>query len=210
MSFKPFDRVVTIAPGSADDAWIAQQLAIAAKESLAEAQRADEANEIYVRAVNARQDVPEEQVKAPGAIVYGFDWTREASAYALAWLRAGAPRRTGRFARSFIVISQGREVAVEAIGLGAGALLVDTQPYARKIQVGAKGFTSYRGLFDKARVATLRQFKGLVGVRVKFVELAGGYRLRVGSGNRRRKDRRAGSYLTYPALEILSEQVVAH
>lgn len=208
MSFKPFDRVVSIAPGSADDAFIAQQLAAFAKESLREAQIADEASDTFVRAVNARLGVPEEQVKTPGAIVYGFDWTREATAYALAWLRAGAPRRSGRYARSFIVISQGREVAVETIGLGAGALLVNTQPYSRKIQIGARGFTSRRGLFDKARNATLKEFRGLVRIRVKFVELAGAYRLKSGS-MRRRKDRRAGAALTYPALEILSEQVVA-
>lgn len=209
MSFKPFDRVVHIAPGSPDDHFVAAQLALAAKEALREAQGAGEATTNFVRAVNARQGVPEEQVKTPGAIVYGFDWTPEATTYALAWLRAAAPKRSGRYARSFIVISQGHETNASAISLGAGALLVNTQPYSRKIQVGARGFSSRRGLFDKARTATLKEFRGLVSIRVKFVELAGAYRLKSGSA-RRRKDRRAGAALTYPALEILSEQVVAH
>lgn len=210
MSFKPFVRVITIAPGSADDAFIAQQLALAAKDALREAQSADEANATYVLAVNGRQGVAEDQVRTPGAIVYSFDWTREATTYALAWLRAAAPRRSGRYARSFIVVSEGREVDAGAIRLGAGALVIDTQPYSRKIQVGAKGFTSYRGLYDKARAATLREFRGLVSIRVKFVALSTPYHLKRGGGHRARKDRRPGAPINYPALQIFSEQVLAN
>ena len=72
MAFKAFDRVVSFAPGSADTKWIEGELARFAREALIEAQRAGEANNTYVRAVNGRAGVPEEVVRAPGALIgYG-------------------------------------------------------------------------------------------------------------------------------------------
>jgi hypothetical protein len=152
--------------------------------------------------------VPEFAVKAPGPIVYSFDWLRDASLYAAAWLKTAAPVKSGRFRRSFVAIADGRELPAEQIGFAREVMLVNTQPYARKIQVGAKGFESRRGLFDAAARRLRSEFRGLVAVRVTFVRLDTAYRLRRSAG--RRKDRRAGSEVTYPALVLTSETVVVN
>ena len=213
MSFKPFDRVVSFNPGSADQAWVEAELARFAKDSLAEAQREGAASPRYDRAVNGRLGAPEESVRVPGSIVYSFHWLEEAVVYALAFLQAAAPVRSGRYRRSFIVIADGREVPATDPALGRARMvqIVNTQPYSRKIEVGAKGFTAHRGLFEqKAKRAVNRRFPALVRAHVRFVELSDAYVLRRGSGNRRRGDRRAGVRLTYPALELVSETAVVN
>lgn len=208
MAFKAFDRTVSFAPGSADSKWVEGELARFALESLREAQAEGAASEQYLRTVNGRRNAPEASVRAPGPIVYTFDHVRDAAIYALEFLRVTAPKRTGRFSRSFIVIADGREVPPARIPMGARVLIVNTQPYARKIQVGAKGFESRRGFFDVARRRTQAQFRGLVKVRTIFVRLSDGYRLKRSAG--RRRDSRAGSEINYPALELLSETIVAN
>lgn len=209
MGFKSFDRTVSFAPGSQDTRFIEAELAKFARQQLREAQAASEAPPRYLRAVNGRQNVPEESVVAPGAIIYSMDWMREAALRSLELLRLVAPKRTGRFSRSFILISDGREVTVDRIGLGQTTLIVNTQPYARKIQVGSKGFQSYRGLFDQARRKVQSEFRGLVYVQVRFVALSDGYRLKTTRQHRgRRKDMRAGVEVNYPALQLTSETIV--
>lgn len=206
MAFKAFDRVVSFAPGSNDAHWVEQELARFAREELAAAQRAGEASRHYTRAVNGQANLPEEAVRAPGPIVYSFGWLAEAAITGLTQLKARSPVRSGRYRRSFIAVADGREVPVEAIGLARKVELVNTQPYSRKIQVGAQGFETRRGLFDAAARALRREFRGLVRVRVVFVRLSNGYRLR--RGRSRRGDRGAGGELNYPALELVSESVV--
>ena len=49
-----------------------------------------------------------------------------------------------------IAVAAGREVSITRLPIGQTVTLVNTQPYARKIQVGAAGFESRRGLFDQA------------------------------------------------------------
>lgn len=91
----------------------------------------------------------------------------------------------------------------EAVGHARQVLVVNTQPYARKIQVGAHGFEARKGLFDVARKRVQSQFRGLVKVRTTFVRLSDGYRLR---GRSRRRG--SGGELNYPALELVSETIV--
>lgn len=208
MGLTAFDRVVSFQPGSSDTKWIEAELASFARAELRAAQSAGEGSHLHLRAVNGRRNVPEEQVVAPGAIVYSFDWIRDATIFALAWLRAAAPKRSGRYSRSFIVIVDGREVHPGRIPLGRNSLIVNTQPYSRKIQVGAKGFESRRGLFDVARRQVQAEFRGLIKANVQFVALSGAYRLKAGHG--RRKDRQRGAELNYPALQIVSQTLVVN
>lgn len=208
MGLTAFNRTVSFAPGSSDTKWVEAELAKFAREELRAAIGAGEGSALHVKAVNGRLGVEEERVVAPGAIVYSFDWVRDATVFALEWLRVAAPKRTGRFSRSFVVIVDGREVPAARVPLGHTALIVDTQPYARKIQVGARGFESRRGFFDAAKRRVQAEFRGLVKVNVQFVRLSDGYRLRGHHG--RRKDRAAGAEINYPALQIVSETVVAN
>jgi len=209
VAFKSFDRVVSFAPGSGDAKWLEAELAKFAVEQLRLAQRAGEASQVYVRAVNGVPDAPEASVKAPGPIVYSFQWVGPAASDAVVWLKQMSPVRTGRYRRSFIVIADGREVADATAVKNAGVVqVVNTQPYSRKIQVGAKGFESHRDLFEKVRRRVNRAYRGVVTARVVFLQLSDAYVLRKGSGNRRRRDRVAGAALTYPAIELVSETIV--
>jgi hypothetical protein len=207
MAFKAFDRTVSFAAGTADTKWLEAELARFARAELAAAQRTGEASRLYAKAVNGRRGVAEEQVVAPGAIVYAFDWMREATALALVALKAAAPKRSGRYVRSFVAVVNGRAVAIERLALGSAVTLVNTQPYSRKIQVGSKGFESRRGLFDRAARRVNAEFRGLVKARATFVSLGGAYRLAKGSG--RRRDRVRGAAVTYPAIELASETVTS-
>lgn len=204
MAFKAFDRTVSFAAGTADTKWLEAELARFAKAALSEAQREGAATTVFVRAVNGVRGAPEESVTLPGSgIVYAFDWMREATALALVALKAAAPKRSGRYVRSFVAVVNGRAVAIERLALGSAVTLVNTQPYSRKIQVGSKGFESRRGLFDRAARRVNAQFRGLVKARATFVSLGGAYRLAKGSG--RRRDRARGAAVTYPAIELASE-----
>ena len=209
--FKGFERTISFAPGGAEGKWTAGLLAQFARDELAAAIQRGEATRRHLRAVNGRIDAPEESVEAPGRIVYSFDWVVQAVITALRGFEVVVPRRSGAYAKGFIVVSQGQEVApmaLRSLKLGAPALIVNTKPYSRKIQVGAKGFETYRGTFDVVARRVRSEYPGLVTVSVRFVSLSGAYRLKYSQG--RRRDRQAGSELSYPALEIVSETIVAN
>lgn len=66
--------------------------------------------------------------------------------------------RSGRYRRSFVTVADGREARPEMLTHARVVELVNVQPYSRKIQVGAKGFHSRRGVFDAAARRLNREF----------------------------------------------------
>lgn len=208
MGFNAFERTVSFQPGSGDAKWLEAELAAFAESERRAATNEGAATEKYLRAVNGRLNVPANAVRAPGPIVYSFEWLGQAALFGLTWLKTASPVRTGRYRRSFIVVADGRETAPEAIGFAREVRIVNVQPYSRKIQVGAKGFTARRGLFDAAARRVNREFRGLIKARAVFVRLTGAYTLKAGQG--RRRDRQRGSDLSYPAIELKSETVVVN
>lgn len=208
MGFTAFERTVSFAPGSGDAKWLEAELAAFAESERRAATNEGAATPVYLQAVNGRLGAPANAVRAPGPIVYSFEWLADATAFGLSWLRAAAPVRTGRYRRSFIVTADGRETKAEAIGFAREVSVVNVQPYSRKIQVGAKGFTARRGLFDAAARRVNREFRGLIKARVVFLRLSGAYQLKAAQG--RRRDRQRGGDVTYPALQLKSETVVVN
>lgn len=208
MGFTAFERTVSFSPGSGDAKWLEAELAAFAEGERRAATSEGAATPVYLRAVNGRLGAPANAVRAPGPIVYSFEWLSDAAAFGLMWLKSAAPARTGRYRRSFIVTADGLETKAEAIGFAKAVSIVNVQPYSRKIQVGAKGFESRRGLFDAAARRLNREFRGLVKARVVFLRLDTAYRLRGPQG--RRRDRQRGSEVTYPAIELRSETVVVN
>jgi hypothetical protein len=204
--FQSFDRTITIAPGSADNEFIEQQIAALARSSLLEARQSGEASSSFIRAVNGRIGAAEESVVAPGDIVYTFSWLREASLRARELFLIHSPVRTGRYRSSFIMVADGQQVIPKAISNQRVVQVVNTQPYSRKIQVGARGYTEHRGLFDLVARRLRSEFPSVVQVRVKFIRLVGGAVLRRTTG--RRRDRRAGADINYPAIEIFNQQTL--
>jgi hypothetical protein len=197
MGFRGFERTVSFAPDSADSRALAAQLADFARDMLVDAQAAGEFPDLYVRAVNGRRGVTEDGVRVPGPIVYTADWVREAAAFAIDQFERTAPRLTGRYRSSFFVMADGRTVDPSEIRFGADVFVTNDQPYSRKIQVGAKGFSDARGLFDTVAAAVQREYAGVVRCQVRFIRLAGGATVTA-----RRGRRTVTQELTYPAIRI--------
>lgn len=142
----------------------------------------------------------EEAVKPFGVIVYRFNRMREIVRFALGEAERLSPVRSGRYKRSWFVMAANARIGLDAIPPGVPITLTNDQPYARKINVGAKGFERYvpPGIVEKVRQLVLKRYKLIVDAEIDFLQLAGGYTLRQSSG--RGKARRRGAALTYPAL----------
>ena len=192
--FVSFERQIKVATAGLEPAAIAVKLAAVARRALAEAIRSGEAPSTYERVVNGRVGAPEDSVVPPGPIVYRFNWLGPVAVYALEFLRARSPVRAGRYRESHFVMANGRKTAPESIPPGAELIVTNDRPYARKIQVGAMKMSVPPGIYEDARQAVQRRFGRIVRVDLRFVSLAGAYRLRRG--------RKRGQPITYPALVV--------
>lgn len=196
-----FERELRLASvGLAPDV-LRKQLAAFAKSELAKVQASGEAPKHYVRAVNGRVGAPEESVQLPGPIVYSFNVLPDVAEYALAFARERSPVKSGRFKRSWFVMVNGRETRnLESIPLEAECILTNSQPYSRKLEVGAMHARVPPGIVEDTRQAVMRRFGNIVTAQKRFIPLSGAYVLR---RENRRKDRTSGKQLLYPALVIL-------
>lgn len=204
--FETFARDIKVATADIAPDQISAHLARYARQELAKEIKAGRATPTYGIFVNGRPGLPEEAVEAPGPIVYEFSWWRVVIRFALDFLVKNSPRKSGRFATSFIVIVGGKVVtSFDQIPPSAEVVITNAQPYVRKVQVGAMKMSVPPKIFDKARSAVARKF-GVQTFRyeVRFLDLAAGlhplipYRLKHSQG--RRKDRQAGMPITYPSL----------
>lgn len=195
-----FERELKIATAGLEPDAIRALLAKTAKEALSEAQRSGDAPANFRRFVNGREGVSEEQVNPPGPIVYEFSWLPEITEYGLAFWKERAPKESGDYARSVIVLVNGRQTSnFTAIAPDAEVVIVATVPYARKVEVGAMKMRVPPGIAQDTRQAILRRFGNVVQAEVRFINLAGGYVLRRNHG---RAGRRAGQEVTYPAVIV--------
>lgn len=205
--FDAFDRELRLATAELAPDSIARELAKFARAELAKAISAG-APETYERFVNGRAGAAEESVIAPGPIVYVFSNWKLVIDTALAELRKRSPRRTGRYASSFLVIVGGRTVATDFSRIRADAEVVifNAQPYTRKVEVGAMRMDVPEQHFGAAASALKRRFGSAFRFERQFVNVPAGihplvpYRLK-GGGGRDRISRRTG-LLSYPALII--------
>lgn len=195
-----FERELKLATAGLDPANISKLLAQFAKQELAKVQASGEAPEHYVRAVNGRIGAPEESVVPPGPIVYSFNVLPEVAEYALAFAKERSPVKSGRFKRSWFVMVNGAQTSdLENIPIDSECILVNDQPYARKVEIGAMVMRVPPGIVEDARQAVMRRFGNIVTAQKRFIPLSGAYTLRRAS---RRKDRGSGKQLLYPALVI--------
>lgn len=195
-----FERELKIATAGLEPAAISKLLAQTARKALAEAQSSGEAPHGYTRFVNGREGASEEQVTPPGPIVYLFDWLGPIAEYALAFAEARSPVLSGRFKKSWFVMVNGIPATdFSAIAPDAELIITNDQPYARKIEVGHMHMRVPPGIVQDTRQAVMRRFGNTVTTQVRFISLAGAYTLRKGA---RRKDRKAGRAISYPALVI--------
>jgi len=183
------------------------RLATVAKESLREVIRTGEGNERYDRFVNGREGVSEEQVHLPGPILYRFNWLNEVAEFAIGFLKGRwsvtGPGRGGHFKDKYFIMSGGKEIPIEDANKYNSMVITNDMPYARKAQIGAKGFMVPRGMYHDCAKALKRHFGAkLLGTKVIFVTLNGGYVLRKGQKKTNQTGRSSGEVMRYPALRI--------
>jgi hypothetical protein len=200
--FDTFERDLKLATAGMEPAAINAALAKYARAELAKAIAAG-ASPQYDLYVNGVPGLAEEAVVAPGTILYVFsNWPLVINA-ALAELVKRSPRRSGRYASSFLVIIGGRTVVTDYSKLRPDAEVVIFNPYpsTRKIETGYNG--PGRRHFDASKNALSARFGAAFKIEMKYVDVPGGisplapYHLK-----RTTKRRAAGTPLTYPALII--------
>lgn len=202
-------RDIALATAGLEPDAIARELADLARRSLADVIASGEASPIYDRWVNGRKDADESAVVPPGPIVYVFSYWEPIIAFALDFLRRRSPVKTGRYQSSHIVMVGGQAMRPDAqIGGDEDVTIVDTQPYARKIEVGHMRMSVPDGVYQDARRAVSAKFRGMVRVEFRMIHLPGGYILKgvfrrghkPKARTRIQRDTRAGERVTYPAI----------
>jgi len=225
--FETFDRDLRLAVADLAPDQINAALARFAREELAEAIRSGEGSPNFRRYVNGIEGAPEGAVKAPGPIIYEFIWWEPVILFALAELQKRSPRKSGRFASSFIVIVGGKIIADFAdVPAEAEVIITNFQPYVRKAEAGLLGVPRRR-LFDGTKRLLNSRYGEVVQAETVFLSvgqgvhpampyiLKGGAPLRMAAQSRQssafragrkyrasRKDTAAGQPLTYPSIVL--------
>lgn len=227
--FEFFERDLRVATAGMEPEEIDRAVAAFARQELRRVIAEGVASPDYERYVNGVHGAPEEAFRAPGQILYEFTNWPLVIRFALDELQKRSPRRSGRFASSFIVISSGRIVSdYRAIAAGAEVIIANFQPYTRKAETGLLKKPK-RYVFDGTKRMLNARFSGVFRAETRFLNigsgvhpeipyiLKGNVRIRAAAQNNRssafragratlasRKDTAAGQPLTYPAIVINS------
>jgi hypothetical protein len=201
-----FARDLKVAGAGLEPEAIRALLVKTAKAGLAEVIASGEGAPRYTRIVNGTMGGSEESVVLPGPIIYRFSWLEDVAIYALAFLRerwnVQGPSKGGHYRDRHFLMVNGHPARPEDIPADAEIVITNEQPYARKVQIGAKGFLLPKGIYENCRQALYRQFgRDLLNIEVRFIPLQGGYVLRRYPKGRRGKSL-ASQDMTYPALVI--------
>lgn len=192
-------------------------LAAFAKRQVGELIRLGAASPDFERYVDGRQGAPEETVKAEGRIRYLFNHLGAVTVFALSFLQARAPAKSGAYRNSFYVGVNGRFVPMaqfrpDKVPNDAEIVIGNTQPYSRKVDVQMVGGRKLRfsvppGLFEDCVRAVKARFASTKAKRVYNMTFPGRYKLRQEqthlTGHRAGRSRgRLGSMVESPAMII--------
>lgn len=210
--FELTDRDIQLATESISPGNIAKELARFARDEVQKAILSGEASPIYDKFVNGRAGIEEEQVVPPGPILYVFSYWQPIIDFALQELSKRSPVLTGRYQRSHLVMIGSQVVSPDTqISSDEEVTIVNTQPYARKIEVGHMRMSVEDGVYKDIGARVQRQFGASIKVRVRQVLIPNGYILKgrftrgwkEKARTKLQRDTIAGARMTYPAM-ILS------
>jgi hypothetical protein len=213
--FETFAQDLKLATQGLAPESIERELAQFAKRELAQAISSGSGRSVYERFVNGRRGAVEEQVIAPGPILYVFSWWPEIIRFGLESLIARSPEKSGDFKRGWFVMVNDAVVSdYDTIPVDATVTLTNRQPYSRKIEVGHMRMSVPHGVAEDVRGMVSRQYGAIVSVQKKMILLPNGYvlkgRFRRGYREHARaglqKDTQRGQPVTYPAL-VMSVKV---
>jgi hypothetical protein len=153
------------------------------------------ARPIVEQTVDGHLGAPLEAVRLGGHIRFDFKYLTEMALFALEVLRGLSPTDSGAYRDAWFCTANNKEVDPHAIPETVREVIItNNKPYARKIQVGAKGFRTSAHIVDKAAKAVRSRYGNVATALVTFITIPGGYQLQ--------KPPKKGSQMTYPALAI--------
>jgi hypothetical protein len=169
----------------------------------------------YTRWVDGSKGAVEETATSNSIIVYEYNRVNEVAQFALQYLSEISPDKSGRFKSSWQVLLNGQPVSqVTQFLSGDEILIVNDQPYARKIVSGHMKLSVPHNLTEHAQREVNSRFGNTVKASTTFLPLSGGYVLkghfskgvRAHARVRLQKDTQAGAAMTYPALRIVGRE----
>lgn len=180
------------------------RLAAVARNALADLESSGRASPVYKLFVDSQPAASEDSVRGDGMgrILYQFSYLAEAVTFALDFLRARAPSRSGKYRASFFVGVDGRFVPADAFSPDsvpptAEIIIGNSQPYNRKVDVQLSGgkvlhFSVPPGEYDDCAAALKQRFGNtLTAKRAYDINFPGKYLLH--AAQVRKSGRRAGS-----------------
>lgn len=143
---------------------------------------AGRASPTYETYVDGRKGGREEDALLQGGVVsYVFSNLATAANWALSECRRRSPVSSGAFRKSWIMLVGGEQYAeIENIPSGQTVMIVNTMPYARKIEVGGMQIRVPPGIIESVREPLMNRFPGIRAFR-EFHPMPGGRDARGGA-----------------------------
>jgi len=119
----------------------------------------------FTRYVDGTKDAPEITVKAGGTIVYDYLRLDQVANFALDILRQLSPVDSGNYARSHVILLNGRVVDdLKGWKRGDTISISNPEPYTRKIEIGRKGYKARGHVYEKAERIVQRRYGGIATI----------------------------------------------
>lgn len=146
-----------------------QQIAQVAKEQNAKIMASQPRPLNFVRHVDGVKDAPEDTVKTGGVIVYDYGRLDQVAEFALETVRQLSPVESGDYVRSHVLMLNGQVVDnLVAWKPGDRITISNSEPYARKIEIGGKGYRAHGHVYDKAETIVNRRFGNIAAVHLIY------------------------------------------
>jgi hypothetical protein len=208
-TFQSFHKELMLATSDLRPEAINSELAKYARYELANAISSGQASSVYDKYVNGRYGIEEEKVVAPGPILYEFSYWRPIIDLATNFIIKRSPKKSGRYVDSHKLMVGSQYIrSPDDISPDEEVVIVNTQPYSRKIEVGFMQMSVPDGIYRDAAKLIRSQYGKIIRVKSALVKIPNGYILK-GTFTRGRKryartklssDTQAGSEMTYPAI----------
>ena len=158
----------------------------------------------FTQKVDGVEGAALDRVKMPGIIRFDYDYRWEAALWLLDWLRKHSPYESGEYARSHVILLNGKEVEADRsrrLYRSAELIVTNTTPYSRRLEVARRAdgrpfvVDVEPRIYERGVKAARAQFNGLIAAKALrvdplYIDLAGAY---VPKG---------GKPLRYPAAQI--------
>jgi len=127
--------------------------------------------------IDGRVASSEDGVKPFGVIAYRWQYWEEIVRWALEELQDRSPVDSGAYRSGWIVLVNGQVTAPDRIPIGARQVMItNTQPYHRKVEIGAMRMRVPPHIIETVRQQMLRgRFGNAVRPSIRFIQIPGGY-----------------------------------